>query len=660
MISSVEAKGYTNVILVMNMRRFVSADDHDRFDKIRNTPDFLRTLRKLWPDHIRHDAVFGFDDRQVESDMTTDELCFVSGVFRLNALEKYSTPAYRLIDKRRLENRFPEELRNNLQYRNIFLSVWQHWDISIRPTVNGMLIIHLTRAYDDFRPLTGIASDVVELQTAFDAADAQEKLRDFQRRSSAADMPREQRKVLEEKQESIGYFLRWLNSLHDNSAELKYFPVQWKIAAEVCSTFIEEIGREIAVPGETPIVLRAERATSSTPLHDSYVVYHFDDMIAPESMIKGARRRVQQLEQAASRPAGATPQILPPKQYDANRKIAVTSRDIEIVPDVRQALAALLEGASLKTSITGKTSAFPRHKAEYVDRLLEQNRATWQDELCLITSRAALIFPDRRAYDQYLHISSFPATVSKVTYRRYWDAVERMIEFVVEIKVLAQIMERTSADLLRDFEDKIARIRSDLARGHNISNLTSLSTTIDKISNVSRLLSEGQSLIVPDVWSRAEFAIDKARFLLEEQQTPVLIENTERNVNNLNSLLSHVDELYLAYSSDTYNKRINRVSLALGIFSLSFVIFSVPSFWTDIDAFGSEAARTLFNSMIDPMYQKDIFFSLAVIGSLLAMLIIMSLLGVFLYMLLTHSVRVSKQVVARTGNGKPRARIYDA
>jgi len=53
------AKGYTHVIMVLNMRRFVHPDDRERFETVRGTPQFaefftLYLEREISPpEHIR-------------------------------------------------------------------------------------------------------------------------------------------------------------------------------------------------------------------------------------------------------------------------------------------------------------------------------------------------------------------------------------------------------------------------------------------------------------------------------------------------------------------------------------------------------------------------------------------------------------------------------
>ncbi len=47
--AKVTTKGYTNVVLVLNMKRFIAEKDRKRFERLRGTKEFANILRDIWP-----------------------------------------------------------------------------------------------------------------------------------------------------------------------------------------------------------------------------------------------------------------------------------------------------------------------------------------------------------------------------------------------------------------------------------------------------------------------------------------------------------------------------------------------------------------------------------------------------------------------------------
>jgi len=68
---------------------------------------------------------------------------------------------------------------------------------------------------------------------------------------------------------------------------------------------------------------------------------------------------------------------------------------------------------------------------------------------------------------------------------------------------------------------------------------------------------------------------------LNRQDVPVLMQHAEKNVNSLNELVNHIDELYLADLSESNNRLSFYLSTLLAGLSLSVVVFAIVSFWAD-------------------------------------------------------------------------------
>jgi hypothetical protein len=241
----------------------------------------------------------------------------------------------------------------------------------------------------------------------------------------------------------------------------------------------------------------------------------------------------------------------------------------------------------------------------------------------LFSSRTAIVIPSRRAAQSELYISTLPTTPgSTVMYAQYWEALERMIEFVVEIRVLAQLLERASEDILQEFTTTLRRMREDMLNQslYIDRHRHTLTDLVNESANLSRLASVCQSMSNPQVWSRAEYGADKADYLLNEMRVSVLLGHTERNVNGLTALVNHIDELYLAGLSEDNNRETFWLSLILAALSLSIILFSLPSFWADVDQLNPDLITTLISKSILP--------TLTVLGSVLAPFIL--LLSLFL------------------------------
>jgi hypothetical protein len=564
MKTNVSARGFTNVVLVLNMKRFVRETDQARFERIRGRGGFAQTLRELWPHKLAAQDKFitlEEDKRRFgrPDNMSTEQVGFAIGVFRSLMLEKYTFPAYAL-DKEKII--FSDELMTNFQFKNLFWKQWSKWNIYVRPTNTGFFVIRLTNRYpNEARSFTKLAHDIIRLQESLDVHSAQNWLHDAREKYKSDPV------MLAEKEGSVQAFLKWLGVDENYRGDVFYYPVQWRIAMEVCSRFVEAIGSLINVDGEEPIHLEVPKPSISIPLHDSYVVHHFIDLLASENCVKRAR----------------------PKQANQNSQIAIELNDVRESPRIRQALVNLCEGAILKTELIAdpfetvdeETSSFPKHSWGIVDEILKGNQATWIDELCLMNSKTAIIWPSKKWHEHELLVSSVPGSTLQVIYRRYWDAIERMIEFVVEIRVMSQLIESASYDILVDIAERIYQTQSKLFGGDIIMD-EHLPELVARAASLRHQAALCQSLSHPQLWIRTDFAMTKADYLLRQLGVPTILEHVERNIDSIVDFVNHIDELYLADLSEKSNENDARLSTILAAVSLTLTILILPSFWADI------------------------------------------------------------------------------
>jgi hypothetical protein len=565
MKANVSAKGYTNVILVLNMKRFVHEQDRDRFERIRGKNEFAHALRDNWPQALEKQNKFisikEEKRRRGQLDyMSTEQFGFATGVFRSLMLEKFSFPAYAL-DKEKVQ--FSDDLATNFQFKTLFLQIWKKWDIYIRPTNAGFFIIRLTnRHLDQPRSFIQLSQDILRLQESLDVRSAQNWLRNA--RDEFANKP----EILAKKEKSVIAFLDWLGVDEHYAGEVLYYPVQWRLAMDICSQFVKAVGSKLDMNGDDiPIRFEVPQPSISLPLHDSYVVHHFTDLLADERLVKRSQ----------------------PNKANSNAQISIGLNDIRNSPQIRQAFVNLAEGVVLKTDRAADslenekvtTRSFPRHHWGIVDDLLNQNQSTWIDEICLMNSSSAIILPSTKWLHHELLISHVAGSTLKVNYHRYWDAIERMIEFVLEIRVMAQLIESASYEILVEIAEKIYKTQSKLFSGDIVMD-DELPELVTRAASLRHQAALCQSLSHPQLWSRADFAMSKADYLLNELGVPMILAHVERNINSIVEFVNHIDELYLADLSEKSNDTTTVLSLVLAAASFTLTLLILPSFWADI------------------------------------------------------------------------------
>jgi hypothetical protein len=562
--TNVSARGYTNILLVLNMKRFVLEQDQARFERIRGRDEFAKTLREIWPQKLNNQEKFITIEedkrrRGRPANMSAEQVGFATGVFRTLMLERFMFPAYAL-DKEEVS--FEEDLVNNFQFKTLFLRSWTKWSIYLRPTFTGFFVIRLTHRHLEHPvSLIKLSQDVLRLQESLDIQSALNWL------AKARDEYVNDPTTLAIKERSVQAFLAWLGVDETYVGDLLYYPVQWRLAMEVCSWFVEAIGSEIPVAGESsPIKLEVPKPSLSIPLHESYVVHRFTELLAESSIVKRSKHGHEK----------------------KNAQIPVTVNDVRESPQIRQALVSLMEGSVLKPcrednpfDTARSDHSFPVHRWSVVDRLLEHNQASWNDELCLLGSRTAIIMPAQKWSEFEVSVSSVPSSTLRVQYPRYWGAIERMIEFLIEIRVMALLLEGASYDLLGQMAEKIHQTRSKLFSG-DIKIDEQLPELVASAASLRHQAALCQSISHPQLWSRGEFATGKANYLLDQFGVPNILGHIERNINSIVEFVNHIDELYLADLSEKSNENSVWLSMILAAASLTLTILILPSFWADI------------------------------------------------------------------------------
>jgi hypothetical protein len=558
MPNRIAAKGYTSVVLVLNMKRFIDGPESKRrFESSRGTDDFTEALQTTWPQALAHQSRF---TRLNEVGMTVEDVGFATGVFRSLMLERLTSPTF-LLNKDQVQ--FSPDLESNFQFKTLFKRAWDRWEISIRPTMTGFFVIRLIYRYQQSpRALIDLAKDAIKLQEPLDVPSAVRWLKYNRERYE------KQPDKLVEKERSVKHLLAWLGADVNNpqASETLYYPVQWKLAVEAVNLFLED-GRFQIPHKDGPMQLRPCPPEHSLPLHDSYIIYHFDELLAEPGIIEPSRR-----DEA---PAGV--------------KVPVSLHDIRKSHKLRNTIISLIEGTVLRDPDKPEEELdangyFPSPRWSQADALFgnpEFNLSTWSDELCLFSERSALIIPSERWSQFEMAVSTVPSATLKVQYGRYWEAIERMLEFVLEVRVLVQLIESNSYRLLAQIADTIENIRADMFKGDIVIE-GELKAQMAQAAHLRRVAALAQSISHAPFWSRAEYAVKKAERLFELLDVPRILVHVERNIESINSVADHVDELYIADLSEKSNDKATMLSIGLAGISFIVTLLALPSFWFDL------------------------------------------------------------------------------
>lgn len=580
MQANISARGYTNVVLVLNMKRFIHPDDQERFETVRGTPKFASILRKDWLVQADAQDVFVLQEKykerlangelSLDNRMSTEEIGFATGIFRNLMLEEYAFPVY-VLDKEKIQ--FSESLESNFQFKTLFKRAWDRWDIYVHATYTGFFVIRLNQKYEHRpRSLLTWAREVLRLQESLDVPSAQRWL--AHNRERYMNEP----ETLQKKERSVKALLDWMGASEEENENVFYAPVQWKMAMEIAGFFVNEIGQHAPLTDvdDNPVRFQTPQPSISVPLHDAYVIHHLDEIFSDPKNVKKAKK----------------------SKARGNAQIKIGMHHIRQSPRLRRGFVNLMEGTVLREpDEDGKYQDddcyFPDPNWNVTDSISEINRSSWNDELCLLSGRTAIIFPSTKWRNCEMAVSTMPGATLKVKYARYWGAIERMIEFVLEIRVLAQLVESKSYDLLGEIAETVHTTRSLLFNGDIILN-PELQNQVSQAAYLRHLASLAQRLSHPQLWSRAEYAIRKAEYLLDELGVSLTLENIERNIGSISNVVDHVDDLYLADLSEKSNDQATLFSIGLAAGSLIITFLVFPSFLTDtVDVITSEKISTI-------------------------------------------------------------------
>ena len=516
----IDARGTVQLILSLDLLPFVDPASRRRMDEIRGRAifdDYLESL-KVGPRFER-------DVHYTELEKQGYEL----GVFNQILVKDNFAPTYRL---RNDLIQFPEFLSKNVQFRDKFMPVWNKWEFRLRLTRNGIITVIMKLDVPKRKRLILLSRDVMGLQIAFDMIEARRILVELEKNSSNADSESNTKRDL------LREFIKWVDDHSLLETEQDYIPVIGPLAVFVIRQFIASVGGYLKYENpngfDIKLTNKIEMAVGS-PLREEYTIFQLDEIT----------------------------------QFDreTRKNKVIAPRKILEQPEYAQLISALLEGIVIERRSTEKNQSksyfYPEHSATNIDHVLDCDCSSWADEFCIINQRSAAIY------------SSFPMEKEQVVfpsrticYQDYWRCINRGLEFLLETKVLAQVAERTTYEKL---DDALQLLRNN----HQTPKSQELLALSNDAGNMARLMSHLRTITVPQITSRASYAVEKFEFFNQQTGIEKILAHAETNLRDLTDLMKRYNDLSLQIES----QRTNEVALAITIvasLSLSLGVLNFP------------------------------------------------------------------------------------
>lgn len=254
-------------------------------------------------------------------------------------------------------------------------------------------------------------------------------------------------------------------------------PTQWQLAMDVVALFVKACRYQFTIPagaidGRSPQVinLHDHYRKHRLPLHDRHIVYLFS-------------------------------------------AIAVDGQAVTLA-DLKGRYAHEVVGLLENSLILGhSTTAYPIYKPEIIDKVFDDDTATWQDEICLLTPETTFIWQPTPP-DKALVVGGGKSANQQSLYQNYWRSI---------------------------------------ATG---------------IATLFRSLPQQRDLLVPSSVFRWSAAYRKFHRLMQLLGIYEIERHIQTNVEELNAFLAHFNSIQIQYDSQRASLRFARLTL---IFSLMII-----------------------------------------------------------------------------------------
>jgi len=517
--------GDAYVVLALDLAAFAADDSLESLEQIKGQKFFDQYLESL-PEQVQKGPF------KVSAEYRKREQSgYGIGVFNRVLAEDNFAPTYSVV-KEAID--FPPHLLDNVQFKDRFLPVWEHWDFHLRVSSNGIVTLILHLNIPRYREMELVAQDVMGLHYYFDMANAKQKRDEFRKLSQSPDLSEKQCESIAQKINSIERLIEWVQERSMNQLEDDKSPVVWQMAVEVMRRWIETLGNCITLSddaGKTwKIKLKQQpRLGTMREIFTTYIPTSIRDRKKPDSLAAGLRPQ----------------EILSSSAY-------------------QQVMSAITEEALIHGK---KNHAFPLHNLEASQRLTQRNLATWESEFCIITDKNALI------YYHPLDKKKVAFSSREVSYEEYWLTVLRLLEFGLEVKLLALLLEKQTANLL------VSKLSKQWQA--NPASAFSAGGISLQLLNLSRLLAHTRGLSSAPIVGQASYAIQKYKALLDAFGVPEILSHAEYNLKSMSRLLERNVDVQLQIESQAVNEIALAFSMVFASVSLIMGILAFPSFIAD-------------------------------------------------------------------------------
>lgn len=580
------ATGVIHVTLVVNLRHFVVQEDKASFDHARGSGAYEAALAGL-EKHIAagvaegaSEAIFYPFDPQRKIQSIASDLNIVrfeaahtafAHIYKLregHPFQPSSTLNTRLLDG---------DAALKQTYANALQEEWTKWrGKSIQLTRDGLVLVRLERDCWE-EDLVQVLRKVTQLE----ADPARPIHHAAETPAPAAAVPGEDEERLRSQQ------ILELNRQLDRS-------IQWEFAMALVEMFITHSleyrdgfyswprspSSELSyapdsaairfTPGGTTGTSRSGQAVALYPLYDRYVTFVMTKLCICESADDGS----------------VNPQIVRWETLRANPKYGVE-------------VHGLLEGVLVGR---GEAEGFPAVKKRDIETLLQNDLASWDTELCLLSQDNGFVY-----YDQWqpqeqeqetasnddpacrrctacsrngsprirkLHFSNRP----NIDYQDYWLCILYGLEYILNLRLLARLVALSTtqdlsriADLDEDGADDPAAIRDKVQELRR------------RVDTNTRLLAHLRDVTTPLFIAQADYATRKFDTFIKMSGLERSLANIEEDLRAINTFLQHHDAMLFRQLSENEQRQTARLAKAFSWAGFALAVLTYASFMVDLE-----------------------------------------------------------------------------
>jgi hypothetical protein len=321
-----------------------------------------------------------------------------------------------------------------------------------------------------------------------------------------------------------------------------HIPAQSQLAMNVAARFVEACGDQWTISPQQsrpsrPITVQLthQYPQNKLPLHDRHIVYLFSRITAGDQEI--------------------TAQQLQAEHADS--------------------VVGLLESSML---IEQEVFRYPRYKAGQVAQVFEADTASWEDEICLITSEASFVYCPM-AERATAVLSGSARTDGQQIYADYWKSIARGIEHVVALKNEVQLLERDTTRLLETIPEITRKAADGNLSGADQREILNLAIGI---SGLFKSLPQQRDALVPSSVFRAGYATQKFKRLMDLLGIYEIERHIETNVQELNAFLAHFNGIQLQQDAQRTNTIFSVLTIILSVLAVPSALADLVSInWLD-------------------------------------------------------------------------------